>query len=184
MIEGKFVRLREYKREDLEKARAFINNFEIKKNLILGIPFPLRVEDEIKWYEEINPHSEKSYSFAIELKEIEEYIGGCGIFNINWKNSFCEVGIFLGPEYLSKGYGAEAMKLLVNFIFTEMNLNKVRLSVFSFNKRAIRSYEKVGFKKEGVLREEIYRDGKYWDVIVMGILKREWFDDKRDENVL
>nr|WP_206076217.1 GNAT family protein [Marinitoga lauensis] len=75
---------------------------------------------------------------------------------------------------MNNGYGTEAMKLLVNFIFDEMNINKVKLHVFSFNKRAIRSYEKVGFKVEGVLREQIFREGKYHDEIIMGILRREW----------
>ncbi|MBT1248388.1 MULTISPECIES: GNAT family protein [unclassified Thermosipho (in: thermotogales)] len=171
MLDGKKVRLREYRREDLEKARKMVNN--VLKYTIPGIPYPLRVEDEIKWYEGFNAFSD-NYSFAIELKESNEYIGGCGVNKVDWKNSVCELGIFLGMSYWNKGYGTEAMELLVDFVFKEMNINKIKLHVYSFNQRAIRSYEKLGFKKEGVLREELFRDGKYWDVIVMGLLRREW----------
>ena len=97
---------------------------------------------------------------------------------MDWKNSFCTVGIFLGKPFWNKGYGTDAMKTLVNFIFNEMSLNKIRLFVFEFNKRAVRSYEKSGFKVEGTLREQIFRNGKFYDVYVMGILRREWKEKK------
>ena len=74
---------------------------------------------------------------------------------------------------------ARALRVLVNFCFHEINLNKVKLCVFSFNTCAIRCYERVGFKTEGVLRQEIYRKGKYHDTIVMGMLRCEWHAEKR-----
>jgi len=174
MLKGKLVRLREYTKEDLDKVLEYINDPEVKKYLMPGIPFPLRKEDEEKWYQNLDGFSTKSYSFAIETLSKKEYIGGCGINNIDWKNSVASVGIFLGKPHWNKGYGTDAMSILVRFIFNEMNINKIKLSVYSFNKRAIRAYEKVGFKIEGVLREELYREGKYHDVYVMGILKNEW----------
>lgn len=174
MYDGNLVRLRAYEKNDLEIARKFVNDPEVKKYLIPGIPFPLRVDDEEKWYNSLNPFGKGEYSFAIERIEDGKYIGGCGINKVDWKNSVAEVGIFLGKPYWNKGYGTDAMRVLVNFIFSEMNINKVKLEVFSFNERAIRSYEKVGFKIEGALREEIFRNGKYYNVIVMGLLRKEW----------
>ena len=67
------------------------------------------------------------------------------------------------------------MKLLVKFIFEQMNINKIKLCVYSFNERAKKCYIKTGFKEEGVLRQELYRDGAYHDIIMMGILKSEYF---------
>ena len=67
------------------------------------------------------------------------------------------------------------MKVLMNFIFEEMNINKIKLNVYAFNERAIKSYEKCGFKKEGLLRQEIFRQGKYNDEVVMGILREEYY---------
>ncbi len=68
------------------------------------------------------------------------------------------------------------MNVLIRFIFNEMNINKIKLHVYSFNERAIRCYEKCGFIKEGVLRQELYRDGRYYDTIVMGLLKEDYIN--------
>ena len=173
MLEGEMVRLREYHKEDIPTVWKYVNDPEIKRTLVPGIPFPWKLEEEEKWYEEQNAKGD-TYNFAIEKKADGTYIGGCGINNVDWKNSVATVGIFLGKDFLSQGYGTDAMKVLVKFIFDQMNIHKVILHVFSFNKRAIRSYEKVGFRIEGTLREQIYRDGKYYDEVIMGILKEDW----------
>lgn len=174
MYNGNKVKLRAYCKDDIKLAQEYLNQFEIKKNLTPGIPYPLTLESEEKWYESM-ADSKDSYSFAIEDLKTGLYIGGCGINNIDWKNSVVTIGIFIGnKDYLSKGYGTDAMKVLVKFIFDEMNINKIKLNVYSFNARAIRCYEKCGFKKEGILRQEIFREGKYYDEIVMGILRKEY----------
>jgi RimJ/RimL family protein N-acetyltransferase len=85
------------------------------------------------------------------------------------------VGIGIGEaEYRGKGYGTDAMQVILGFAFRELNLHRVSLSVFEYNPRAIRSYEKAGFRHEGRLRAEINRDGRRWDVLMMGILRTEW----------
>lgn len=176
MYTGKKVLLRAYCKDDIKLAQQYLNQPEIKRNLTPGIPYPFTLEMEEKWYESMT-ESQDNYSFAIEDLESGIYLGGCGINNVDWKNSVVTVGIFIGDkEYLGKGYGTDAMQVLTKFIFHEMNINKVKLHVYSFNTRAIKSYEKCGFKKEGILRQEIFRDGKYYDEIVMGILKEEFED--------
>ncbi len=172
MLEGEMVRLREYHKEDIPTVWKYINDPVIRELLIPGIPFPWKLEEEEKWYEEQNAKGD-IYNFAIEKKTDGKYIGGCGVNSVDWKNSVATVGIFLGKEFLSQGYGTDAMKALVKFTFNQMNIHKVMLHVFSFNKRAIQSYEKVGFKIEGTLREQIFRDGKYYDETIMGILRND-----------
>lgn len=173
MYEGTLVRLRSYKREDIQTVTRYINDEEVKRNLSPGIPFPYTIEDEERWYES-NTALKDTYNFAIETLKDSVYLGGCGINEIDWKNSKVVVGIFIGnKEYWNKGYGTDAMKVLIKFIFEQMNINKIKLNVYSFNERAIRCYEKCGFIREGVLRQEIYRDGKYYDEIVMGLLKSQ-----------
>ncbi len=174
MYEGEKIVLSENKKEYLELARQYVNDYDVAKSLVSGIPFPLRVEDEQKFYDKIDAFSSGKYNFAILKKDDLQYIGGCGINDVNWKNSYCEVGIFLGKPFWNKGYGTDAMKTLLNFIFNNMSLNKVKLSVFEFNKRAIKSYEKSGFKLEGKLRQELFRNGRFYDTYVMGILREEW----------
>lgn len=152
MYTGELVRLRAYRKEDLELATKYINGAEVRQYIELGVPFLYTMHNEEEWYEKISPF-EKEYNFAIEVLDKEEYIGGCGIHNIDYKNSKVEIGIFIGnEEYLSKGYGTDALKVLVKFIFEQMNINKVKLTVFDFNDRAKRCYEKVGFKVEGILK--------------------------------
>lgn len=175
MLTGKKVRLRAYRREDLPLALEFINDAEVKTNLVVGVPFPLKPEEEEKWYESISAAKPESYSFAIETLDEPRYIGGCGLNKVDWKNRVAQVGIFIGLElFRGQGYGTDAMNLLLRFIFDQMNMNKVKLEVFSFNARAIKSYEKCGFIKEGVMRRELFRDGKYHDIVTMGVLREEW----------
>ena len=80
----------------------------------------------------------------------------------------------LQKDFHSKGIGTEAINLLLKYSFERANLNKIELDVHEFNTGGIRCYEKCGFIKEGVIRESIYRDGKYYNTIKMGILKREF----------
>lgn len=170
---GKKIRLRAYRKEDAEYAWSYINDEEIRRFLVPGIPFPITLMEEEKWIEGQSSSSD-TYNFAIETLDEGKYIGGCGINNLDWKNSVATVGIFLGKGYLSKGYGTDAMNTLVGFIFDQMNINKVKLHVYAFNERAIKSYKKCGFKLEGTLRQEIFRDGRYYDEYVMGILREEY----------
>jgi RimJ/RimL family protein N-acetyltransferase len=174
VLEGNLVRLRAYKREDLEKAREMYNDPDVNKFLRPGIPYPLRVEDEVKWYESLNPLGDGAYSFAIERISDGEYIGSCGIDAVDWKNSHAAVGIFLGKKYWDRGYGTDAFSTLIDFCFSEMNLHRIYLYVFQFNQRAIHTYEKIGFKVDGTLRENVFKNGKYQDELVMSILRNEW----------
>jgi RimJ/RimL family protein N-acetyltransferase len=175
MYTGEKVRLRAYKREDVALAQQYLNDAETKRFLTPGVPYPFTLEEENRWFEKISA-SNDNYSFAVETLEGGQYIGGCGVNGLDRKNSVAVVGIFIGDKnYWGKGYGTDAMKVLLKFIFEQMNVNKVKLFVYSFNERAVKSYEKCGFKREGVLRQEIFRDGKYNDEYVMGILKDEYF---------
>ena len=178
MYVGKLVKLREYRDEDVSLAKDYLNKHEIRQYVEPGVPFLYTLHNEQEWFEKISPFADE-YNFAIETLDTGKYIGGCGVKNIDYKNSVLEVGIFIGDEeYLSKGYGTDALKLLVEFIFEQMNINKVKLGVYSFNPRAQRCYEKVGFKREAVLKEELYRNGQYHDVIIMSIFKRDYFSEK------
>lgn len=83
-----------------------------------------------------------------------------------------EVGIFIGlKKFQNKGYGTDAMNILIDFIFKEMNINKIKLDVYEFNNKAIKCYEKCGFKKEAILKMELFRKGKFHDIIRMVLFK-------------
>jgi len=85
------------------------------------------------------------------------------------------VGIGIGdPDHWGKGYGTDAMAVILRYAFMELNLRRVSLNVFSYNQRAVRSYQKNGFVIEGVSKNMLERDGQFWDLIWMGILREEW----------
>ena len=174
MYEGEKVRLRPYVKEDTELVWKLINDPEIKRYLVPGIPYPFTLTDEEKWIMSQSA-TRDTYSFAIEDKATGRYLGGCGVNQVDWKNSRVMVGIFIGEkDFLGKGYGTDAMKTLVRFVFEEMNINKIKLEVYAFNERAIKSYRKCGFTIEGTLRQEVFRGGQYHDAHIMSLLRSEY----------
>lgn len=179
MFTGKNIRLREVRKEDLETINSLSNEVEVQINLSTRLPSPTPIGVDEKWYEEYT----KEYGIDFVQFVIEKLdgtvIGKCGTGHIDWKNSCVTVWIFIGnPENRGKGYGTEALQLLVDFAFNEMNMNRVQLIVFGFNERAVNSYKKVGFSVEGIYKQEVFRDGKYTDVYQMSILKSEYFAAK------
>jgi RimJ/RimL family protein N-acetyltransferase len=105
------------------------------------------------------------------------HIGNTGLHQIDWKNRMAVFGIVLGEKaYWGQGFGTEAARTILRFAFEELNLHRVELEVFDFNPRAIRSYEKVGFRHEGTRREALFRNGRYQDVHLMSILQEEFLN--------
>lgn len=175
MLTGKNVRLRELRKEDLEIINGINNEEDVIINLSTRIPAPMPLGVEQNWYEEYTKKFGADFiQFVIEKLD-GTVIGKCGTVHIDWKNACTTIWVFIGKdENRGKGYGTEALSLFVNFIFQEMNINRVQLLVFDFNARAIASYEKIGFVVEGEYRQEIFRHGKYNGVYQMSILKREF----------
>ena len=174
VYEGLKVRLREYRKEDIPLRLAYLNDPEMICSLTPDIPYPMTLHEEEKWFESLTAVSD-TYKFAIETLENKLFIGGCSINGVDWKNSVATMGIFIGSKnHLGRGYASDALRVLIEFIFLQMGINKIRLTVYSYNESALRCYEKCGFKVEGVLRQEIFKDGKYYDKIAMGLLKQEF----------
>lgn len=127
-----------------------------------------------KWIEKQH-ENEDGFAFSIRALADDRIIGGIGLDGIRWTHGDAFVGIGLGDrEYWGKGYGTDAMRVILHYAFDELNLRRVTLDVFEYNPRGVRSYEKVGFVVEGRERGLILREGRRWDVIYMGILREEW----------
>ena len=173
MYYGEKVCLRAYKEEDISIATSLVNDKELKKFLVTGVPFPTSPWEEESWVKSQKSNEKGEYNFAIEDIKTKKYIGGCGIQHVNWLARVAVVGIMIGDkDYWGKGYGTDAMRVLMKFIFEDMNIHKIRLSTFSFNSRAKRCYEKCGFQVEGILKDEIFKDGKYYDEIIMSAFNK------------
>ncbi|WP_123040581.1 GNAT family N-acetyltransferase [Cohnella candidum] len=174
---GSKIMLREYRIDDLEPMRRWVNDADIVCHLsdIFLYPHPLQASEQ--FLEEMLEGTSDSRGFVIADPETEAYIGQVNLDRIDWKNRVGSIGIVIGsPENLGKGYGTEALQMLVRFAFLELNLNRLELEVYDFNERACRSYRSCGFREEGRLREKQFKNGRYVDVIVMGLLRSEWLD--------
>ncbi|MFL5629125.1 MAG: GNAT family N-acetyltransferase [Ktedonobacteraceae bacterium] len=174
MLKGKKVVLRALKREDLERQWQFNNDIEIE---ILGGGDPPEPQSlarlEAEFDENANKGGRDGTNFAIETDSV--YIGQCGLFHFDRIAHTCELGIGIGDRaYWGQGYGRDAVSTLLKYAFRFLNLHKVWLIVNSSNERAIRSYKACGFIEEGRLRKHVWSDGRYIDLIYMGVLRDEW----------
>lgn len=103
-------------------------------------------------------------------------VGSVKLWRISEKNRSAMLTIFIGEQKVwNRGYGTDALRLILRHAFGNLGLNRVELNVFDFNVRAIRCYEKVGFVREGVRRDALLRGGHYHDIVVMGVLREEFF---------
>jgi len=130
---------------------------------------------EADWIERVTRGQDPSeITFAICLAEGNRHVGNCGLVAIDRDNRTATLGILIGErDCRGRGFGSEAVRVLCRFAFDEMDLRKIRLDVHAGNAAGLRAYERVGFRREGVLREEVYRAGRPVDVVRMGLLRGE-----------
>jgi RimJ/RimL family protein N-acetyltransferase len=174
---GKLVRLTAQEPQEEAEAIAAWNGDTAWWRLLASEPCNLysgkKIAEWIQKSQEKDPPS--SYSFCIRTLDDDRLIGFIGLDGDIFPHGEAFVGIGIGErEFWSKGYGTDAMKVILRFGFEELNLRRVALDTFEYNPRAIRSYEKAGFVHEGRVRGYLYREGQRWDLIFMGLLRQEW----------
>lgn len=176
MLNGEEVIIRALEKEDLPRLLKWRNDPRARRFLFSYLPISMSEEEE--WFAQYLKQ-EKNKVFIIRLKDEDQSIGYMLLANIDHKNQNAEIGIHIDEEeYQGKGYGTDAMKTMLRFLFSEMNLHRVYLYVHEYNDRAIRFYKKMGFKNEGVLRDATFTEGRFYNVILMSIL-REDFSEAR-----
>ena len=176
---GNLVRLSAFDPEEMSKAYVRWNlNSEYVRLLNSSARSLQSAKSNAKWMEkEAEELSPASYFFSIRTLAEDKLIGEIGLDVVNWPGRDAFVGLGIGEtDYWSKGYGTDVMNVLLRFAFTEINLRRVTLTVFEYNPRAIRSYEKAGFRHEGHLRNYLNREGRRWNELYMGILREEWLE--------
>ncbi len=164
------ISLRDFRKEDIENKVKWIN--DSSNNEFLHYDIPLDVEKTINWFE--NKNNETRKDLVIEYNKIP--VGLIGLVSIDKSNSKAEFYISMGEvEFKGKGIATRATKMLLNYAFNEMCLNKVYLNVDEENKIACRLYEKTGFKCEGVFVRDLVHRGKFVNRKRYAILKEEFF---------
>ena len=171
MLHGRITRLRRIEREDIPTFVRWFGDPDVREFLLLNRPISMAEEEQ--WFAQ-QLQSRDSEVFAIETTD-GVHIGNTGLHDINWLHRNAEMGIVIGEkQYWGKGYGSDAARVLLRFAFDEMNLHRVQLTVYEDNVRAIRAYEKCGFRQEGRLRDAIFRKGRYYDMLLMSTLSDEF----------
>jgi RimJ/RimL family protein N-acetyltransferase len=176
---GTLVRLSAFDPEEMSKAWSRWNRnseyFRLLNSSGRAVQSPKAAAKRME--EEVGEMSPASYFFAIRALTDDRLIGEIGLDVVDWSGRDAFVGLGIGEtEYWGKGYGTDAMSILLRFAFAEINLRRVTLTVFEYNPRAIRVYEKAGFCHEGRLRKVLNREGRRWDVLYMGVLREEWME--------
>ncbi len=172
LFTGKLVRLSAKRPEDKESFARWTADAEYMRQLYFepAIPRPPEYfEDKKK-----EQRRESRFNFTLRTIEDDKLIGQSGL-GVSWNNQSVWIWLGIGePDFRGKGYGTDAMRLLVGYSFRELGLYRANLGVFAYNARAIHCYEKVGYVHEGAARSALYREGKRHDVLGMSILRPEW----------
>jgi len=176
VLTGKAIKLDTIDPDDIEWMRQRRNDPELRQYFREWKD--VSKDKQERWYKSRGNNSDPSHVYfkilGITDKE-ENLIGCCGLHYIDWRLRNAEFGIYVSQEYRGQGRGAEAIFMLFDYGFREMNLHKIWCEVYDNNK-AINVYKKIGFKEEGVLRDSYFCNGKYGNSTVMSILEDEWFE--------
>jgi len=176
LIEGRRVILRSVRNSDIQYFLKWLDDPEIA--LLLGRYFPTSEFDERRWL--IEAPERGDIIFTIIDKATGQPIGNCRFGGIDFKNQRAESGILIGEkDYWGKGYGKEALELLVDYGFTELNLNSIYTLVISSNERSIKTHKQIGFREQGRIRQRIFMKNKFYDMIYFDLLKSEWLQRRK-----
>lgn len=174
LFQSERIYLRKMTGEDVDVYHTWRNDVEVMRTTSPSMDLFTR-DDTNGFVNQVILHASSSKSYMIVDSQTNRPIGITSLIQIDLKNRHAECIIDIGEkEYWGKGYGREAMKLLLDYAFLEMNLHRVSLRVFSFNEKAIKLYERIGFKQEGISRQFLFREGKWHDLVHMGILQQEY----------
>lgn len=173
-IKGKIVTLRAIEKSDLEFMKDILNDCEIE-SLVVGWAFPISKYQQEKWYE-TNILDSKNLRFIIET-EADGIIGLATLTEIDWKNRMASHGIKLAnKKNRSKGIGTDTVMAIMKYAFDELQLNRLNGSWFEENIPSRNMYMRCGWVEEGRLRQYIYKNGKYRDLMTVGILRKDYYD--------
>jgi RimJ/RimL family protein N-acetyltransferase len=171
-LESERVYLRPVEAEDVDMLYFCLWDTEIRRLTGTKAVFS---KQQVKQFWEAVATDRSRIDLLICLQENQQPIGELSLQEIDYQNrkAIVRIAIF-DAEYHGKGYGTEAMRLLLTYGFDVLHLHRIGLDVYSFNARAIQAYKKLGFKQEGVIRDDLFYDGAYHDSILMGVLEDEF----------
>ncbi len=165
------IRLREIRESDLSFLNKCRNKYAVSKSL--SSYCPRNIESEHRWF----VSDKDEIHFIIEVDE-QKPVGQVSLIHFSNKDRQAELTIFLDDAFWGNGYGKTATKLMLHYAFIELNLHKIFLHVYQGNDSAKKMYESIGFREEGILRDFVFREGRYLFAYYFGILSDEFMIDE------
>lgn len=180
MFEKRFLTerllIRDYKKTDVDGFLRVVRQPEIYATTY-GIPqnySKLRAEWWLRTIKE-NKKNNSSYEFAVFLRDTGRYIGNVGLINVSFEHNRADISYYIDKDCMNKGYATEAAKEMLKYGFETFGFNKIQGICMSCNPASRRVMEKIGMKYEGTLRKDLLKDGFYYDIDRLSILKDEYY---------
>lgn len=180
MLKGKLVGLAAVEREDLKQLRDWRNIPEYRKHFREYRELSMAHQD--KWYDEKVLKDATTIMFSIRRLDDYELLGCCGFVYINWVHRHADLSLYIGWEnsYIDdKGFAEESCKLLLDYGFKELCLNKVWTEIYEFDDKKKALYDKFDFKQDGLLRQNYFHDGKFWDSRILSVLAESYLKNRK-----
>ena len=175
MIKGKKIGLRAVEKEDLKTLKEFRNINSFRKNFREKRELSLR--DQEKWVEYLDNTKNINYMFSIVDLSNKEVVGACGLLYIDWVARFADFSFYIGKnkEYCEGIISIEAVKLLLEYGFNTLNLNKIWMELYEFDNKKIDFFVKeFNFHVDGKLRQNCFEDGRFYDSIIISLLEKDF----------
>ena len=175
MIKGNLVALSAVEKEDLRQFRDWRNNPDFNKHFREYRLLSMLHQEQ--WFEEKIIKDPDTMMFSIRRMEDGELLGCCGFVYINWIYRHADLSLYIGWDdaYIdNNGYAEESCRLLLDHGFKELCLNKIWTEIYEFDEKKRKLYERFGFQQDGLLRENFWHDGKWWNSVIISLLSREY----------
>lgn len=177
MLTGNRLSLRSVEEEDLKQLRDWRNNAEFRRHFREHRELNMRQQQV--WFEEKVVKDDSTLMFSIRRNEDDELMGCCGLVYIDWVHRNADLSLYIGWDdvYIdTQGYADESVNLLLDYGFMVLGLHKIWTELYEFDEKKKKLFDRFGFKQDGVLRQNYWSDGKWWDSIILSILAQEFLD--------
>lgn len=175
MIRGKKVYLTAIEENELEQLRHWRNLPEYRKHFREYREISTTMQK--KWFETIVNGDNSTIMFSIHDIVTKELLGCCGLCYINWVHRYSDLSLYIGKDecYIDdEGIARESCDLLFQYAFGELGLNKIWTELYEFDTKKITLYQNMGFQQDGLLREQYFYDGKWWNSYILSLLRKEY----------
>jgi RimJ/RimL family protein N-acetyltransferase len=183
MLKGDLTYLTAIEKSDLGHLQKWRNNPDFRKHF--REYRELSMEHQQRWFESKVMNDNTTMMFAIRRKTDHELLGCCGLVYINWVHRHADLSLYIGWQdaYIdSEGYAEDACRTLFRYSFEELGLNKIWTEIYEFDQPKKVLYDRIGMSQDGLLRQNYFYHGKWWDSRILSYLAEEYFEAKKQKS--